>query len=82
MFWRDGDAIDYSMGASDRDYCVLRFTAQIDRHHCNFSSEGFGVGSVLVKLATQNFTPLGGEQYAANQFRKIFSNNVAEDCLC
>lgn len=31
--WQDGDTIYYKQGATDPDYCVLKFTAKIGRAH-------------------------------------------------
>lgn len=41
--WRDGDTMYYSQGATDPDYCVLRFTAETGRYYANFKSEDFDV---------------------------------------
>lgn len=41
--WRDGDTRYYSLGVSDPDYCVLRFTAQRGRYYSSFHSEDFEI---------------------------------------
>jgi general stress protein 26 len=43
MIWREGDTAYYSGGATDPDYCVLKFTARGGRYYSNFSSENFEV---------------------------------------
>ena len=43
MIWRDGDAMYYSGGVTDPDYCVLKFTAQNGRYYSNFNSEDFEI---------------------------------------
>jgi general stress protein 26 len=43
MIWRDGDTMYYPGGATDPDYCVLRFTAVSGRNYANFKSEDFEV---------------------------------------
>jgi general stress protein 26 len=43
MIWRDGDEMYYPKGATDADYCVLRFTAQNGRFYSNFKSDNFEV---------------------------------------
>lgn len=40
---REGDTLYYPKGASDPDYCVLRFTARSGRYYANFKSESFEV---------------------------------------
>ena len=37
--WRFGDKLFYKEGATDPDYCVLKFTAISARYYCNFKSE-------------------------------------------
>lgn len=41
--WRDGDTLYHSLGITDPDYCVLKFTADYGRHYSNLSSEDFNV---------------------------------------
>ena len=41
MIWQPGDTMYYSLGVSDPDYCVLKFSAQSGRYYSNFSSEDF-----------------------------------------
>jgi general stress protein 26 len=43
MIWQDGDTRYYPSGATDPDYCVLRFTAVKGRFYANFNSEDFEV---------------------------------------
>lgn len=43
MIWREGDTMYYSLGVTDPDYCVLRFTASSGRFYSNFKSENFEV---------------------------------------
>ena len=43
MLWRDGDEIYYPGGASDPNYCVLRFTAVTGRTYSNFQSDDFTI---------------------------------------
>jgi general stress protein 26 len=43
MIWRKGDELYYPGGVTDRDYCVLRFTAADGRAYGHFSSENFKV---------------------------------------
>lgn len=39
--WQKGDEIYYSLGVTDPDYCVLKFTAQSGRYYSHFKSEDF-----------------------------------------
>ena len=43
MIWREGDTMYYSLGVTDPDYCVIKFTAQKGRFYQNFSSEDFEI---------------------------------------
>ena len=43
MIWRKGDTMFYKKGATDPDYCVLRFTAQSGRYDCDLKTESFEV---------------------------------------
>ncbi|BCZ46253.1 pyridoxamine 5'-phosphate oxidase [Clostridium gelidum] len=43
MIWNEGDKIYYPLGVTDRDYCVLKFTAHKGRFYSNFKSENFDV---------------------------------------
>jgi Uncharacterized stress protein (general stress protein 26) len=43
MIWREGDTMYYSLGVTDPDYCVLKFTAQSGRYYSSFHSENFTV---------------------------------------
>ena len=44
MVWREGDTMYYSLGVTDPDYCVLKFSATTGRYYSNFSTEDFAVG--------------------------------------
>lgn len=41
--WQDGDTMYYHEGVTDRDYCVLRFTAIKGRYYSNFKSEDIDI---------------------------------------
>lgn len=41
MIWEEGDTTYYSLGVTDPDYCVMRFTAKSGRYYSNFKSEDF-----------------------------------------
>ena len=41
--WRDGDEMYYSLGVTDPDYCVLKFTAINGRMYESFKSYDFEV---------------------------------------
>ena len=41
--WEFGDKMYYPKGATDPDYCVLKFTAQNGRYYSNFKSEDFEI---------------------------------------
>ncbi len=41
MIWCEGDTMYYSLGVTDPDYCVLKFTAHTGRYYSNFKSEDF-----------------------------------------
>jgi len=41
--WRDGDEMYYSLGVTDPDYCVLKFTTDNCRMYENFKSYDFKV---------------------------------------
>lgn len=41
--WRDGDTMYYSLGVTDPDYCVLKFTALNGRMYESFKSYDFEV---------------------------------------
>lgn len=43
MIWMPGDTMYYKEGATDPDYCVLRFTAFSGRYYSGFKSEDFSV---------------------------------------
>ena len=43
MIWRDGDTMYYSLGVTDPDYCVLKFTARKGRIYGNFKSKDFPI---------------------------------------
>lgn len=43
MIWQDGDTMSYPQGATDSDYCVLRFTAKSGRFYNNFKSYNFSL---------------------------------------
>jgi general stress protein 26 len=43
MIWQPGDTMYYSLGVTDPDYCVLKFTAQSGRYYSNFKSEDFEI---------------------------------------
>lgn len=38
MIWREGDTTYYSLGVTDPDYCVLKFTSQSGRVYHSFNS--------------------------------------------
>jgi len=40
-FWNKGDVVYYPLGASDPDYCILRFTPTSGRYYHNFKSIDF-----------------------------------------
>lgn len=44
MIWQEGDTQYYSLGITDPDYCVLKFTAHSGRYYSNFHSENFEIG--------------------------------------
>lgn len=37
--WRRSDKLFYREGATDPDYCVLKFTASSAEHYCDFKTE-------------------------------------------
>lgn len=41
LIWKEGDTIYYSLGVTDPDYCVLKFTATKGRYYHNYKSEDF-----------------------------------------
>jgi general stress protein 26 len=41
--WRDADTMYYSLGVTDPDYCVLKFTAENCRMYEHFKSYDFQV---------------------------------------
>lgn len=41
--WRKGDEQYYSLGVTDPDYCVLKFTALKGRYYSDFHSENFEI---------------------------------------
>lgn len=41
--WQEGDTMYYKEGATDPDYCVLKFTAKKGRSYSNFASEDFEI---------------------------------------
>lgn len=43
LLWQEGDSMYYSLGVTDPDYCVLKFTAHKGRFYSNFSSENFEI---------------------------------------
>jgi general stress protein 26 len=43
MIWHPGDERYYSLGVSDPDYCVLKFTGQNGRYYSDFKSANFAV---------------------------------------
>lgn len=43
MIWHEGDTMYYPGGATDPDYCVLKFTALSGRYYSNFNSEDFEI---------------------------------------
>ena len=43
MIWKDNFTMYYSLGVTDPDYCILKFTASSGRYYANFSSENFAV---------------------------------------
>ena len=43
LIWRRGDTVFYRKGATDPDYCVLKFTAETGRHYRDLKTEDFSV---------------------------------------
>ncbi|WP_438447956.1 pyridoxamine 5'-phosphate oxidase family protein [Gorillibacterium sp. sgz5001074] len=43
LIWREGDTQYYSLGVTDPDYCVLKFTAESGRFYSSLSSESFDI---------------------------------------
>lgn len=43
MLWQTGDTMYYPGGATDPDYCILRFTTTDGRKYSAFQSEDFSV---------------------------------------
>ena len=43
MVWREGDEYYYAGGATDPEYCVLRFTATSGRYYGNFVTTSFSL---------------------------------------
>ncbi|MDR0247645.1 MAG: pyridoxamine 5'-phosphate oxidase family protein [Burkholderiales bacterium] len=43
MIWQEGDTLYYSKGATDPDYCVLKFTARNGRYYANLRTESFDI---------------------------------------
>lgn len=43
MIWRRGDTMFYKKGATDPDYCVLKFTATSGRYYCDLKTESFNI---------------------------------------
>ena len=43
MIWRKGDSVFYKKGATDPDYCVLKFTAESGRYYKDLKTENFTV---------------------------------------
>ncbi|QUC67654.1 pyridoxamine 5'-phosphate oxidase family protein [Aristaeella hokkaidonensis] len=43
MIWRKGDSVFYKKGATDPDYCVLKFTAESGRYYKDLKTESFSV---------------------------------------
>ena len=41
MIWQKEDTTYYSLGVTDPDYCVLKFTGQTGRFYSTFQSENF-----------------------------------------
>jgi len=41
--WETGDEMYYSLGVTDPDFCVLKFTSFDGRYYSNFKSENFSV---------------------------------------
>ena len=39
MIWKFGDSLFYKQGASDPDYCVLKFTCKSAEYYCDFKIE-------------------------------------------
>ena len=39
--WRNGDIMFYEGGATDPNYCVLKFTAKKGRHYFDLKTENF-----------------------------------------
>ena len=45
MVWHQGDELYYSLGVTDPDYCMLKFTAATGRYYFNFNSQDFLIAS-------------------------------------
>lgn len=43
IIWRKGDTLFYKGGATDPDYCVLKFSAESGRYYCDLKVESFNV---------------------------------------
>jgi general stress protein 26 len=43
LLWQDGDTLYYPLGATDPDYCALRFTALSGRYYQDFKSVNFSI---------------------------------------
>ena len=43
MIWRKGDKMFYKKGVTDRDYCVLKFTATSGRYYSDLKTESFDI---------------------------------------
>ena len=43
MLWETGDTMFYKKGATDPDYCVLKFTATSGRYYCDLKTESFDI---------------------------------------
>lgn len=41
--WQIGDKMFYPKGATDPDYCVLKFTAQEGRYYCDLKTDSFSL---------------------------------------
>ena len=43
MIWQDNYTMYYSLGVTDPDYCIIKFTARTGRYYTNFSSQDFDI---------------------------------------
>ena len=49
LLWQKGDKIFYKKGATDPDYCVLKFTATSGRYYSDLKTENFDVDNLIIR---------------------------------